>query len=149
MNLLLALILTAGTINGLVFTDQHGKNVYLHDTLRKYDYTVLVYSYYKNAKKGKKLRLRLEETFKNSRVKVFEMAYLKLIPKLFRGLLKTNMKAIRRQLLLDFEGVIKERYNLNMKFVNVLMFKGDSLVCVLKNPAYEDVVNEISYGKHK
>ncbi len=136
-----------GTLNVRFLEDQHGAKVYISDTLLKYDHTVFVYSSYKNAKKGKKIRLSLEKKCKNSSVKIFEVAYLEFIPKLARGLLKKNMSFIKRQILLDFKGEFKKNYNLDTASLNVLIFQKDSLISILKDPDVEKIKDLISQTK--
>ncbi len=133
--------------NNLVLENQRGKQFYLKDTLNKYLYSIIIYSHYKQAKLGKGIRKDLEKKFgKQKEIKVIEIANLSFIKGagVFKALIKGQFKIVKRDILLDYDGVIEKRLGFEKDKLNVYIFQRGKFLKDITGLKKDNILEKIS-----
>ena len=145
--LIFNLLSSNSLFNNLVLENQKGGQFHLQDTLNKYLYSIIVYSHYKQAKLGKGVRKELEKKFgKQKEIKVIEIANLSFIKGagLFKTLIKGQFKIVKRDILLDYDGVIEKKFGFEKDKLNVYIFQRGKFLKDITGLKKDDILEKIS-----
>lgn len=130
----------------ILLEDQQGNQFFLNDSLKKYSWTFIIYSHFKKAKLGKEVRMELERRFaENKDIKVLEVANLSFIKgvEAFKDLVKVKFKIVKRQILIDYNGILEKEIGYKENKLNVFLFSENKFINAIYEDKKEVILDEI------